>query len=84
MADTLEGEGVVEQLRQAIRDSGKGLNALGAECGVDGGRLSRFMRGERDLTLEGAAAVCKALGLYLARESAAPEPKRRKGKGGGD
>jgi transcriptional regulator with XRE-family HTH domain len=60
-----EGPGVVEQLRQAIRQSGQALNQLSQRCGVGRDRLSRFLRGERGLTLEAAEKVCRVLRLEL-------------------
>jgi transcriptional regulator with XRE-family HTH domain len=57
---------VVEQLRDAIRQDGRSLNQIGKASGVDAARLSRFMRGERDLTLEAADKVCQVLHLRLA------------------
>ena len=59
---------VSEQLRQAIRDSGLSLYGLGRQSGVNDGALSRFMRGERDLTTRSVDRLCKSLGLEL-RES---------------
>ena len=70
-----EGLGLRDQLRDAIRSSGLSLNQLGECCGVDRGRLSRFMRGERGLSLESVEVICKALGLCLT----ASKPGRRKG-----
>ena len=61
-----EGEDMAEILRQAIRECGESLNQLGDRAGLDSARLSRFMRGERDLTFEAAAKLCNALGLHLA------------------
>jgi transcriptional regulator with XRE-family HTH domain len=66
---------LVAKLRQAIQESGHSLNQLSAECGVDRGRLSRFMRGERDLTFAAAALLCEALGLDLVKVS--PRDGRR-------
>jgi transcriptional regulator with XRE-family HTH domain len=66
---------LVAKLRQAIQESGQSLNQLSAECGVDRGRLSRFMRGERDLTFAAAALLCEALGLDLVKAS--PRDGRR-------
>ena len=79
----LEGTGLVEQLRAAIRRSGESLNQLGQRAGIGRDRLSRFMRGERDLTLEAAEKIANALGLYLAGgEGASADPgRKRKGKG---
>lgn len=83
-----EGErGVVEQLREAIRQSGESLNHLGKRSGVDSARLSRFMRGQRGLTLTAAEKLCDALGLLLigvdvpAPSKPSGEKGRRKGKG---
>jgi transcriptional regulator with XRE-family HTH domain len=58
-------DGFPERLRQAIRESGQSLNQLGRKAKVDHGRLSRFMRGERDLTLDAAGRLCEALGIKL-------------------
>src|SRR5690242_3890118 len=79
-----EGSGLVEQLREAIRESGESLNQLGERSGLDSARLSRFMRGERDLTLTAAEKLCDALGLHLAgsgrASTPAPRGKSRKAK----
>lgn len=71
-----EGEpGLVGQLREAIQGSKMSLNELARQCGVGPDRLSRFVRGQRDLTLEAAEKICDTLGLRLA-----PEKQRRKEK----
>src|SRR5258708_1200170 len=62
-----EDPGLVERLREAIRDSGESLNHLGERAGVGRDRLSRFLRGERGLTLDAAEKLCRALGLRLTR-----------------
>ena len=54
-----ERPGLVEQLKQAIQQSGQTLNQLSLKCGVGRDRLSRFLRGERDLTLEAAEKVVR-------------------------
>jgi hypothetical protein len=69
---TEERPDLVEQLRDAIRDSGQTLTRLGALCGVGKDRLSRFLRGERDLTLAAVAKICRALRLRLAPEEGEP------------
>jgi transcriptional regulator with XRE-family HTH domain len=54
-----------EQLRDAIRRDGRTYNQLGKACGIGRDRLSRFMRNERDLTVDSIEDLCKALGLEL-------------------
>src|SRR5437867_2822857 len=65
---------IPEQIRQAIRESGRSLNQLAQACGIDSGRLSRFMRGERDLTLDGASQLCEVLGIRLTDPSGTEKP----------
>jgi transcriptional regulator with XRE-family HTH domain len=76
MARKKGAPGLVEQLKQAIRDSGKTLMQLSEESGVDTGRLSRFLRGKRNINILAAEKICDALGLGLA-----PVQRRRKGGG---
>jgi hypothetical protein len=73
---------VTEQLKKAIRDDGRTLNALAQAAGIDHASLWRFMAGQRDLHLATADALCRALRLGLAPmpEEPAPAPKGRKGK----
>lgn len=61
---------VAEQLRSAILASNLTLNEIRRRSGVDHGVLSRFLRRERDITLEVAARVCTVLGLELVRAQA--------------
>ena len=65
----------------SIRDSGETLNHLAGRTGVDRARVSRFMRGERGLSLESVEAICEALGLQLT--SGRPRKPKEKGKGPG-
>jgi transcriptional regulator with XRE-family HTH domain len=53
------------QLRRAITGCGRSLNQLAAASGVHRAQLSRFLRGERTLTLTVAAKLCNCLGLRL-------------------
>jgi transcriptional regulator with XRE-family HTH domain len=57
---------VAEQLRRAVAGCGLSLNGLARETGVSAGQLSRFLRGERTLTLKAAARLCAYLKLSLA------------------
>ena len=64
-----------EALREAIRRDGRPLTEIGEAAGVDHGRLSRFMRAKRTLTLPAVEAVCRALGV----ECRLVHRRRRKG-----
>jgi hypothetical protein len=79
-----EGLTVTETLREAIRICGLSLNRLGKSCGVGADRLSRFVRGDRDLTGKAIDRVCRALGLRLVMgpPPPPPPPPGPKGKGG--
>lgn len=65
---------IEKQLREAIQASGQSLSQLGQASGVDAGRLSRFMRGERSLTLEAVGQLCELFGLHLAPIGAEDSP----------
>jgi transcriptional regulator with XRE-family HTH domain len=56
---------MVEELRIAIRASGRALQSISRDCGVDASRLSRFLRGERTITLDAAGRICEVLGISL-------------------
>jgi transcriptional regulator with XRE-family HTH domain len=58
---------IVNELQQAIKESGLSLNQLGKQAGVSQAQLSRFVRGERTLTLPAAAKLCVFFGLRLAK-----------------
>ena len=74
MAKEKKETGLIGQIKEAIRDSGKTLYRIGKESSVGPDRLSRFMRGERSLSLEAAEKICEALGLRLTDEP----PTRKK------
>lgn len=59
---------IVDQLRRAIRKSGKTPYAIALATGIDDGILSRFLaEGDqhRDIRLETAARLCSHLKLTL-------------------
>jgi plasmid maintenance system antidote protein VapI len=56
---------MADVIRRAIGEQGWSLNQLGIKTGVDDGRLSRFMAGKRDLTLDAAGRLIHALDLRL-------------------
>jgi transcriptional regulator with XRE-family HTH domain len=83
MAKTTGAETVTGTLREAIQQSGRSLSDIGRATGVGPDRLSRFVRGQRDLYGSAIDALCQALGLVLVRqirprpEAAQPKPPRK-------
>jgi transcriptional regulator with XRE-family HTH domain len=70
---------LIAVLKEAVGESGLSLNELSRRSGVDQSQLSRFMRGERYLSLEAASKLFDALGLVARKgEPPAPPPRRRK------
>lgn len=66
-------EALAEALRQAITASEMSQATLAQETGIDPGVISRFIRGERSLSLETASKIADLLGLELR-----PKKKDRK------
>jgi hypothetical protein len=66
---------ISDDLREAIRSSGKSLTALAKDCGVPQPMLTRFMNGQ-DLRLATVDKLCSYFGLEL-RPADRPQ---RKGK----
>ena len=60
---------LIDELQQVIKESGLSLNSIGKQAGVSQAQLSRFVRGERTLTLPVAAKLCVFFGLRLAKSS---------------
>ena len=52
-------------LRRAIRDSGLTPSRIAADADVDRGLMSRFVTGQRGVTLTTADRLCEVLGLEL-------------------
>jgi len=59
------GAEVTKTLQQAIRDSDFSQSEVARRAGIDVGQVSRFLRGERGMTLATAAKVADVLGLDL-------------------
>jgi len=57
---------LVEELRQAILTCGETEYRVAKDSGVAQPVVSRFMRGQRGISLETADKVCQYLGLHLA------------------
>jgi transcriptional regulator with XRE-family HTH domain len=58
---------LADQLRQAIDKSGITMYKLSQDSGVDRSQLSRFMRGERDMSLVVSDKICQVLGLRFCK-----------------
>lgn len=56
---------LVEVIKAAIKKSGLSLNELSRQAGVAVPQISRFVSGERGLTVAVAAKLCEALHLRL-------------------
>ncbi len=69
---------LVDQIREAVRESGMGIRELGRASGIDPSRISRFMREESSIDVAAASAICEALGYALVK-SRDPGPGRRGG-----
>jgi transcriptional regulator with XRE-family HTH domain len=77
---------VEEQLRAALQQTGLSHHELARRSGVSQPVLSRFIRGERTLTLPVVNKLCEMLGLHLCRDDeistpAVPSAGNRAGKG---
>ena len=57
-----------EQLRRAIRESGITRYSISAKTGVDQAALSKFLKGERGLSLSAVDRVMSVLGLEIKRK----------------
>lgn len=64
---TAKKRNIVDQLRQAMRDSGQTEYAIAKASGVNQSVVNRFVNGERGISLETAAKLCDYLDLDLRR-----------------
>ena len=79
---------MVAELQQAVETCGLSQSQLARKTGVSSGQLSRFVRGERMLSLTAAAKLFDYFGMSIVRPAepppAPPEqpdpPPRRRGK----
>ncbi len=74
---------ISKALADAIRRSGLSLRAIELQTGVARAQVSRFVNGERSLTLPAVDALAKLLGLELVQTStpdAQPAPRNRRSK----
>ena len=67
---------LTEQLRAAVARSGMTLGELTRATGIDKSALSRFVNGERGVSMEAMNALGQCLGLRIVADKA----KSKKGK----
>ena len=60
-----ESKSISETLRDALRGDGRTMYRLSKDANVDAAVLSRFLSGERDVSLRVMDRLCRALGLEL-------------------
>lgn len=63
---------LIAVLKRAISDSGLSQAQLSKESGVSQGQLSRFLRGERKLSLDAAAKLFDYFGFDVVQQSKPP------------
>ncbi len=61
---------ISETLRAAVSDYGQSLAEVARRTGIDVGNLSRFVRGERGLSVENLDILAEYLGLELTERKA--------------
>ncbi len=59
---------IPDLLRDTINRSDKSRYVLARETGISAGVLSRFVNGERSITIDTADKLCHALGLTMQLE----------------
>jgi transcriptional regulator with XRE-family HTH domain len=56
---------VIEAIRRACKQSSASQYRIAKDTGIDKSALSRFVSGERGLSMENVDALCRYLGLEL-------------------
>lgn len=67
---------LTDQLRAAVVESGRTLGQITRDTGIDKSALSRFVNGERGVSME----ALDKLGEYLRLRIVADKPKTKKGR----
>ena len=67
-----------DELRQAIERSGVSRYSIWQQTGIDQGSLSKFMDGERGLSIESIDTIAELLGLHICTADA--KSRRPKGR----
>jgi plasmid maintenance system antidote protein VapI len=69
--------GFVEDLREAVRASGRPQQELADEIGVNLISLNRFVNGRRGISVETAEKLAKVLGREIKLDEKKPKGKRK-------
>jgi DNA-binding Xre family transcriptional regulator len=69
-------QSLTAQLRRMVADSGQTLGELARNTGIDKSALSRFVNGERGLSMQALDAIGDHLGLRLVADK---PPAKKKG-----
>jgi len=64
--------GLITQLQEAIRTSGKSLYRVAKDSGVGAAQLGRFMSGKRGLSLDSLDKIFDALELQIVSKQTEP------------
>lgn len=67
-----------EELREAVERSGVTRYAIWQETGIDQGTLSKFMAGNRGLSIESIDKLADLLGLHIVTDAEQARPKGRR------
>jgi plasmid maintenance system antidote protein VapI len=70
-------ESLSDELRQAVERSGLSRYAIWQAVGIDQGSMSKFVAGERGLTLESIDKLAELLGLHIVADTERRRPKGR-------
>ena len=71
-------KGFSDQLRAAIDNSGLTRYAIAKATGTQQSQMSRFMAGERGLSIECIEKICELIGARLVVEHRVDQPAPRK------
>jgi len=63
---------LLDQIRQAVKDSGKTRYRISKETGINQATLSRFVAGKQGLSTKSLVALARFLNLTIAKVDAKP------------
>jgi plasmid maintenance system antidote protein VapI len=70
---------ILDDLRKATAADGRSITAIAEQANIHRVSLSRFVSGDRDLSIEAAEKLADALGIvFIAKPAAKPTAKKRR------